>query len=140
MPIKLLNIGVKKQEKRLRQLQQAEQEEANAYFFGCSICNKPVINIEIQNQIIIIGSILKRFGILVSDIDKIKNIIRKKEFNKIDRILESKGYDGLDFYCPQCNKIFCPQHYKLIQIYAYDGQKEHVIARCPNNHEKIVEV
>jgi hypothetical protein len=138
LPIKLLNIEVKKQEKRLRQFQQ--EQEANAYFFGCSICNKPVIKIDIQNQIIMIESILKRFSILVSDIDKIKNIIRKKEFKKIDKILESKGYDGLDFYCPQCDKIFCLRHYEFFQIYAYDGQEEYIIARCPNNHEKIVEV
>ncbi len=140
MSVKLLNMEIKKQEQKLKQFQQAEQEEANGYYLSCSFCNKPVINIEIQNQIILIKSILKRFGILVSDIDKIKNIIGKKEFNKFDRILESKGYGGLDFYCPQCNKIFCPQHYKFVQIYAYDGQKEHIIARCPNNHEKIIEV
>ena len=46
--------------------------------------------------------------------------------------------EGLDAYCPQCDKIFCWEHYNVREEYD-DGFYDCTYGTCPNGHRRMID-
>ncbi|UCC19243.1 MAG: hypothetical protein JSV62_14245 [Promethearchaeota archaeon] len=48
------------------------------------------------------------------------------------------GYEGLDAFCPECNKIYCWEHYDAREEYD-EGFYDCTYGICPNGHKRIID-
>ncbi|MHA1700363.1 MAG: hypothetical protein ACTSWN_16105, partial [Promethearchaeota archaeon] len=69
------------------------------------------------------------FGFL--DDEKIKNL---HEFLLENNILEF----GIDAYCPDCNAIYCRQHYNVEEVWDA-GFYDYSEGTCPKRHRRMID-
>jgi hypothetical protein len=48
------------------------------------------------------------------------------------------GYEGLDAYCPECDKIYCWEHYDAREEYD-DGFYDCTYGICPKGHKRMID-
>jgi hypothetical protein len=47
------------------------------------------------------------------------------------------GVPGLDAYCPDCDRIYCAQHYRAEDIFD-DTFYDYTTGTCPNGHRRMI--
>ncbi len=52
----------------------------------------------------------------------------------VDRLV----YEGIDAYCPQCDKIYCGEHYNTVQNFD-DGFYDDTHGTCPQGHTRMID-
>ncbi len=107
------------------------------YVLNCSICSLPIVKIEKAKNGLIISSPLRRYGINVPNLNKILQDLKKGELEELDETL-LKGFDGLDFYCRECDKMYCEDHYSLSPVWE-GGFYDYTDGTCPEGHERIID-
>lgn len=110
------------------------------YVLNCSDCDLPIVKIENKIDAFIISSPLRRYAIetnLFIDAHKILKDLRNNKLRELDEILR-KDFDGLDFYCRECNKVYCENHFSLLPVWD-DGFYDYTLGTCPKGHERIVD-
>ncbi|MHA1195697.1 MAG: hypothetical protein ACTSRH_03190 [Promethearchaeota archaeon] len=48
------------------------------------------------------------------------------------------SYEGLDAYCPQCDKIYCRNHYNALEEWD-EGFYDYTEGTCPEGHTRIID-
>ncbi len=104
---------------------------------NCSSCNLPVVKLEKQEEGVVVSSPLRRFFIGVAGVKKVFEGLREGNLAQFDKLL-MKEFDGLDFYCRECDKVYCEQHYSLRPVWD-DGFYDYTVGKCPEGHERIVD-
>ena len=71
---------------------------------------------------------------------KIMSCLKKENFAQIHALVRQKKTmeDGLDAYCPDCDKIYCRKHYNVREIYD-EGYYDYSEGTCPNGHNRIID-
>ncbi len=58
---------------------------------------------------------------------------------KLHELLKKKyTHEGLDSYCPDCNAIYCREHYHLHEEFD-EGFYDCTRGTCPSGHERMVD-
>lgn len=111
------------------------------YVLNCSVCNLPIVKLEKKIDALIISSPLRRYAIetnLFINADKILKDLKNNKLGELDKILR-ENYNGLDFYCRECNKVYCEKHYLLWPIWEDSGWYDYTLGTCPKGHERVVD-
>ena len=127
---KLTNEGFPMQSSLERNLNLAD------FVLNCSICKIPTVAIKKENRGVTISSPLRRFYIKNS---KAYLFLQKNNLKGLDEFLSKEHYDGLDFYCQDCNLIYCINHSLVWPVFEDDGWYDYTLMRCPKGHERIVD-
>lgn len=115
------------------------------YQLPCAICGELAVEYKIgvgqfdkeENLLyrgIICGTSLNKrlapqlFGILENE-----DIAGAHEFMK-----KHHSYEGLDAYCPECDKIYCWNHYKLEEEWD-EGFYDCTNGECPKGHKRMID-
>lgn len=105
----------------------------------CSICEKKAILFQFfKKRMIQIMSAQRSYVVECQNIDVFKERLQNKDFKLIHEFLVEKDYEGLDYYCPECDKIYCIDHYAISPIFEgvfYD----YSVGVCPFGHERWVD-
>ncbi len=115
------------------------------YHLPCSMCGKISVDYKIG-----FGRFDDLESLVYSGITHSRSL-RKDLANELFKILEKKNLlgihqfmqkyhssEGLDAYCPQCDKIFCWEHYNVREEYD-DGFYDCSYGTCPNGHRRMID-
>lgn len=58
--------------------------------------------------------------------------------DELHKFIDGQKYDGLDFYCPDCDKIYYEDHYTLTPVWD-GGFYDYTEGECPNKHKRILD-
>jgi len=117
----------------------------SAYHLLCSVCGKISVVYRIgvgrfdeQESLIYTGithsrSLRKNLANELFEILKDENLLEVHQF-----MLKYHSQEGLDAYCPQCDKIYCWEHYKAREEYD-DGFYDCTCGECPNGHRRMID-
>lgn len=115
------------------------------YRIPCAICGEIAVEFMIgrgsfdkEDRLVFVGlthqrSLLKElsnevFSLLnVEDIAGIHHFMRKYEY-----------YEGLDAYCPECDKVYCWEHYRVREVFD-EGFYDCSYGTCPLGHTRVID-
>ncbi|MFX1478459.1 MAG: hypothetical protein ACFFCI_10020, partial [Promethearchaeota archaeon] len=71
--------------------------------------------------------------------EKLFKLLQKKDLRGVHNFMkEHHTYEGLDAYCPECNKIYCWEHYNAKEEYD-DSFYDCTMGICPKGHERMID-
>lgn len=124
------------------------------YRLPCSACRKTAVVFKIgrfigeKDPVLVYQGITKEKSLGNEHTKKIFDWLEKGEISKIHSYLgkrrEEKGIgyfimeDGMDAYCPKCDKIYCKKHYSVVEIWDEDFY-DYSEGTCPKGHKRIVD-
>jgi len=115
------------------------------YHLPCSICGKISVEYKIGHS-----RFDKKKSLVYSGITHSRSL-RKELANTLFEILDNEdlsgvhqfmlkyhSLEGLDAYCPECDKIYCWEHYNAREEYD-DGFYDCTCGECPNGHRRMID-
>lgn len=115
------------------------------YHLPCSVCGKISVEYKIGY-----GRFDERESLVYSGITHSRSL-RKDLANELFGILKNENLlgvhqfmkkyhscEGLDAYCPQCDKIYCWEHYNAREEYE-DSFYDCTCGECPNGHRRMID-
>ncbi len=115
------------------------------YQLPCSICGETGVEFKIgvgqfdkeekllYRGIIFGTSLNKRLAKEAFEILENEDIARIHEFMK-----NYHSYEGVDAYCPECDKIYCWDHYNIEEEWD-EGFYDCTYGQCPNGHRRMID-
>ncbi|MHC1590612.1 MAG: hypothetical protein ACXQS8_00835 [Candidatus Helarchaeales archaeon] len=115
------------------------------YHLPCATCGKSAVMISVE-----VDRNGKKDGILYEGLTHSRKIDLKHQsmiFNLLDKqdlaglheyFKEHLIYEGVDAYCPECDKIYCRDHY-VVQDFFDEGFYDYSMGTCPEGHSRIVD-
>jgi hypothetical protein len=115
------------------------------YQLPCSICGKIAVDYRIgigqfdkEEKLLFRGiifgtSLNKRLADHLFEIMENEDIAGAHDFMK-----NHHSYEGLDAYCPECDKIYCWNHYKLEEEWD-EGFYDCTYGECPEGHKRMID-
>lgn len=108
---------------------------------GCAICGLKTTYISIRKNGLVVSSPLRSFGVTVpaKKIAEFELQIKNNDLVNLHKFLVGQKYDGLDFYCPDCDKIYCENHYILKPVWDFADFYDYTEGECPDKHRRILD-
>jgi len=115
------------------------------YQLPCSICGEIAVDYKIgvgqfdkEEKLLYRGiicgtSLNKRLAHELFEILENEDIAGAHEFMR-----KYHSYEGLDAYCPECDKIYCWNHYKLEEEWE-EGFYDCTYGECPEGHKRMID-
>lgn len=115
------------------------------YQLPCSVCGKIAVEFKIgygrfdsEESLIFRGithsrSLRRGLSSILFEILKAENLSGIHEFMK-----QYHGYEGLDAYCPDCDKIYCWEHYNATEEWE-EGFYDCTYGTCPKGHKRMID-
>lgn len=105
----------------------------------CSLCDKKAIifDFDEKNGLVRLLSTQRAYVVRFPDIKELREKLKKEEYRYFHNFL-IKDWDGLDYYCPECDKIYCIDHYAIFPIFE-DVFYDYSIGVCPFGHKREVD-
>ena len=135
-------IPTKKTSKTFPQIIRVSKSE---YHLPCSVCGKISVKYKLDK-----GRFDKKKALIFTGITHSRSL-RKEHSSQLFQILDDKNLlgvhqfmleyhslEGLDAYCPDCDKIYCWEHYNVREEYD-DGFYDCSCAVCPNGHQRMID-
>ena len=112
----------------------------------CAVCGKTAVKFIIDFPIVgdskdlIYSGITHSKAIGLKHKNKIFQLLTDKKISELHNYLIKycSFEDGIDAYCPQCDKIYCREHYN-VKIVWDNGFYDYAIGKCPEGHERIID-
>ena len=110
-----------------------------AYTLSCAVCGRvAIVFIQRKGQFVYSGIVIETMldNSLAEDVFKFldsKDLKSLHSYLKDDIQLE----DGMDAYCPKCDKIYCAAHYKPEEEWD-EGFYDCTYGTCPEGHKRII--
>ncbi|MHA1339254.1 MAG: hypothetical protein ACTSRZ_04345 [Promethearchaeota archaeon] len=115
------------------------------YQFICSVCGKVATEIKNAQSLLSDDIVWKYFGLMFGrELDEyyypvIISYLENSDLKGLHEFFKDKVvHEGLDAYCPECNKIYCKRHYSLEIVYD-EGFYDYTMGTCPEGHKRIVD-
>jgi len=115
------------------------------YQLPCSICGKISVEFKLgygrfdrEESLVFSGithsrSFMKKLSSTIFKILKAKNLKGAHEF-----MIKYHGYEGLDAYCPECDRIYCWEHYNAREEWD-EGFYDCTMGTCPQGHQRLID-
>jgi len=115
------------------------------YYLSCSVCGKIAVQFKIgygrfdKNEALVFRGITHERSLNISLADELFKILTKKDLLAVHNFMEKyHSYEGLDAYCPKCDKIYCWEHYNAWEEFD-DGFYDCTYGECPNGHKRMID-
>ena len=115
------------------------------YQLLCSICGEIAVDFKIgigqfdkEEKLlyrgIIIGTSLNK-GLA----EEVFEILGNEDLTRVHEFMKNHhSYEGVDAYCPECDKIYCWNHYKLEEEWD-EGFYDCTYGECPKGHRRMID-
>ena len=111
----------------------------------CSICGELAVSFKIgkelfNNEECLIFTGITHKSSLKKELSKeLFNLLEQENFSMIHAFIKKYHiYEGLDAYCPDCNDIYCWEHYNPVEEFD-DGFYDCTYGTCPKGHRRIID-
>jgi hypothetical protein len=115
------------------------------YHLPCSVCGKISVECKIgygrfdKNKSLVYSGITHSRSLSMSLTYKLFNILQKEDLSGVHSFMEEHlCFEGMDAYCPECDKIYCWEHYKARVEYD-DGFYDCTMGECPAGHRRMID-
>ncbi|MEQ8222790.1 MAG: hypothetical protein ABRQ37_10845 [Candidatus Eremiobacterota bacterium] len=115
------------------------------YHIPCSVCGiiAFVFSVEIprfeEHENLICTGITHRRAIGLEHREKIFSLLEDRKIREIhDFFIKFISHEGIDAYCPLCDKIYCRIHYNAWEQYD-DGFYDCTYGTCPEGHKRMID-
>lgn len=114
------------------------------YHILCEKCDKLSMSLRIGEFYgkdgVIFKGLTHECAMSLDDWDKIKDMVEAKDLSALHEFV--KVYvtmeDGLDGYCPECDKAYCRKHVRT-RVVMDHGFYDCTYGTCPEGHERIID-
>ncbi len=116
------------------------------YHLPCAICGKTAVSFVIgtpwyeKNEALICNGIVHGGSISLSSKDKIFSWLMQDQISEVHSYFKNNSIvfeEGIDAYCPECDKIYCGVHYFTKEEWD-DGFYDCTYGTCPAGHVRII--
>jgi len=131
--------------KKIEPIARVIKVSKSEYHLPCSICGKISVKFKIgpdwldkHESLVYSGithsrSLSKKLAIPLFEILDNEDISGVHQF-----MLKHHSFEGLDAYCPECDKVYCWEHYNAREEYD-DGFYDYTYGECPNGHRRMID-
>lgn len=116
----------------------------NEYRLPCVVCGEIAVIFKLGEVLgesdVIYQGITHRTSLDFSMKDALVRCLKDNNIAGIHRLVQKKKSmeDGLDAYCPKCDKIYCKKHYH-VTVEWDDGYYDCSYGTCPEGHRRIID-
>jgi len=115
------------------------------YQILCSICGELAVCFKIGKALfnneksLIYAGITHKSSLKKELSTELFNLLEQENFSTIHAFIKKYHvYEGLDAYCPECNDIYCWEHYNPVEEFD-DGFYDCTYGTCPKGHRRIID-
>jgi hypothetical protein len=115
------------------------------YHLPCSVCGKVSVEYKIgygrfdKHKSLVYSGITHSQSLNKNLADKVFPILKEGDIERTHNYMkEYMCYEGIDAYCPECDKIYCWEHYNARVEYD-DGFYDCTMGECPDGHRRMID-
>ncbi len=115
------------------------------YHLPCSVCGKISIKYKIgpdwldDHESLVYSGITHSRSLRKDLANMLFEILDNENLSAVHQfMLKYHSLEGLDAYCPECDKIYCWEHYDAREEYD-DGFYDCTYGECPNGHRRMID-
>ncbi len=116
-----------------------------SYRLPCFICGKIAVEFEIgiamfdDKETLIYNGITHQSSLSKQLSELLFNILNREALSDLHEFMKKHhAYEGLDAYCPECDRIYCWEHYNAREEFD-DGFYDCTYGTCPNGHKRMID-
>ena len=115
------------------------------YAIYCSLCDEQAGHFFVETPKHSKEKTLSYFGIAaaaylpMAELKTIAGMLDKGDIKNLHHYVKKfmPLEDGLDFFCPGCDKIYCRTHHRVREKFD-QGFYDYATGTCPNGHERTI--
>lgn len=115
------------------------------YQLSCSVCGKIAVEFKTgygkfdEKESLIIRGITHESSLDINLADEAFTLLKEGDLERIHALLKNHhSNEGLDAYCPECDKIYCWEHYDAHEAYD-EGFYDFTYGICPKGHKRMID-
>jgi len=115
------------------------------YHLPCSVCGKISVECKIgygrfdQHESLVYSGITHSRSLKKNLANELFIFLKKGDLERVHEFMkEYLCYEGIDAYCPECDKIYCWEHYNARVEYD-DGFYDCTYGECPEGHRRMID-
>ena len=115
------------------------------YHLPCAVCGRISVEYKIgfgrfdELESLVYSGITHSRSLRKDLANELFGILKKDNFLGVHQFMQRHhSFEGLDAYCPQCDKIYCWEHYNAREEYD-DGFYDCTYGECPNGHRRMID-
>ena len=133
---------MEKKSERVEKVEKVSESEVN---LRCSECGKVSVVFRVgtwpytERESLIVKGITHEVALNIKHAEKIFELLEKEDLARVHSIVDQHpSCEGIDAYCPECDKIYCWEHYNVKTEYD-DGFYDCSCGTCPKGHERMID-
>jgi hypothetical protein len=137
------NLTPKKETKR--PFQRVFKISNTEYHLPCSVCGENSVEFKIgkgrfdKKDKLVFRGITHGTSLRRELAEELFEILKTENLSEIHNFMkEYHGFEGLDAYCPKCDKIYCWEHYNTEEVFE-DGFYDCTYGTCPKGHKRMID-
>lgn len=115
------------------------------YHLPCSVCGKISVKCKIgygrfdKQESLVYSGITHSRSLSKSLANKLFKMLKKEDLSGVHSFMEEHlCFEGMDAYCPKCDKNYCWEHYNARVEYD-DGFYDCTMGECPAGHRRMID-
>ena len=115
------------------------------YHLPCSVCSKIAVKFKIgygrldEKESLVFRGITLETSLRVDLANKLFKILEDNDLLGIHNFMKNyHSPEGVDAYCPECDKLYCWEHYNAKEEYD-DGFYDCTYGECPKGHKRMID-
>jgi len=125
----------------------AERVGPEEFHILCDVCGKTAITLKqgifLGNVGFVYTGITHETTLPMEEMPKVFDFLGKEAVGDLHNYLHEHLdiWEGLDAYCPECDKIYCREHMKMEVVMDEDdpGFYDCTYGTCPNGHRRMID-
>jgi hypothetical protein len=115
------------------------------YHLPCSVCGDIAVEFKIGEsrfskiESLLFKGITHGTALKITLAENLFKLLQKKDLRGVHNFMKKHhAYEGLDAYCPECDKIYCWEHYNAKEEYD-DSFYDCTRGICPKGHKRMID-
>ena len=115
------------------------------YHLPCSVCGKSAVEFRIgygrldEKESLVFRGITLETSLNVKLANMLFKILQKKDLLGVHNFMKKyHSFEGVDAYCPECDNIYCWEHYNAREEYD-DGFYDCTYGGCTKGHKRMID-
>ena len=115
------------------------------YSLPCSVCGETAVIFKLgygrldKEESLVFRGITHESSLRKDLAESLFQILETENLSEVHLFMKKHhGFEGLDAYCPNCDKIYCWEHYNAREVFD-DGFYDCTYGICPNGHKRMID-
>ena len=104
----------------------------------CDLCQREIVRLAVRGDRLVVASPLRRICMDAEALGVAPGELMVADPPILHAAMVKTHQDGLDFYCPECDRMYCEAHFRCVPQWD-EGFYDCTLGICPEGHERIVD-